>query len=218
MKSNPPTKSLFAPIKPRIVPIVSAPAPAPAPAKTLPVSSVEPPTAPKKEDPRPESSESKATPEQPSRLEEPLPKQVEIWLEVADKTGRASLGWGYLARRDDDTRAIIVVVNKEHWLVKRSLEQSDARTITLLASVALAETLQIRKRKAFVEATLEELRKVVLTKEQQTVWGAIFLGSILAEHPLMKAIPALPIYGEQVSPEPRHWIETIKLQPPEPNQ
>ena len=214
MKSNPPTKSLFAPIKPRIVPIAPAPAPAAATAKTLTVSSVEPPTAPKKEDPRPESSESKATPQQPAKVEEPLPKQVEIWLEVADKTGRASLGWGYLARRDDDTRAIIVVVNKEHWLVKRSLEQSDYKTTTLLASLALAETLQIRKRQAFVAATLEELRKLVLTKEEQAIWGGIFLGSYLAEHALMQGIATLPIYGEQMSPAPRHLVATVALQPP----
>jgi hypothetical protein len=208
MKSNQPVKSAFAPMKPRLVPIPPAPAPAPAAAQ------VNPPAV-KKEAITPEKE---ATPQQPAKVEEPFPKQVEIWLEIADKTGRTSIGWNYLARRNDDARAMVIVLNKEHWLVKRSLEQSDARTTTLLASLALAETLQIRKRQAFVEATLSEVRRTVLTKEEQAVWGGIFLGSYLAEHALMQGIATLPIYGEQVSPAPRHWIATIKLQPPEPNQ
>ena len=89
----------------------------------------------------------------------------------------------------------------------RSLHNSGRRTIKLLAGLSLAEFLQHRG--ALNKALHERIRKQVVPEELQDVHGALFLGCLLAESSLLKAIDTLQIYGEQASVASMHFVGTV---------
>jgi hypothetical protein len=180
-------KSAFPRMVPKIVPISSAPA------ALKPEAPKDVKSAPSKREP------------------EPLPQAVELWLEIITRSDRQVFGWCYLADRPLGKKAIVIVLNRHHRLVEKSLKDGEGRTLALLISLSLSEFLLCRqKRIACVGAALKRLREALLPGH--TVVGCQLLAEAIAD-----SSPFKRIAPGGAEPGTKILIATVHLEDPPTN-
>jgi len=149
-------------MKPRLDATVAKKIAGQAPGKSTPVNAAQ--TTPKKE----------------KRPSEPMPRAVEIWLEMVDRPDRCVFGWAYLGARPGQRQGVGIALNEHHYLVEQSLLAGDSRTLALLVALSLSELL-LRRHVAWIAATHAKVRAVLLTPDQQKVASSIqFLAEAIA--------------------------------------
>ena len=200
---NAPIKSGIAPIRPK--PVASPPAPSKAPAPAPP--SAKPPKVPP-------ASNRTASPAPPAKAPEPLPSSVELALELTHRTDRQVPGWAFLIDRNSPRKAIVVVLNRSHFLVEKALQTQDPKMLAWLIALPLAETLITRPRIAFVRATQAALRERLLPEAKRHIPGSLFLGQTLSESaPLRALAEKLIASAEAAQPNQRHQVAQVLLTP-----
>ena len=145
-----------------------------------------------------------------------LPASVELWFEAVDRADREVFGWTIMATRGPKTKAVLITLNRHHFLVKKSIEHGDGPTLGLLAGLCLAELLLVRqKREPWIAATLAKLRETLLPEPKRTIQGVQFLGQTLAGSDLF-----IRISTELTAPEGaevgKHQVGTVNLEQDEP--
>jgi hypothetical protein len=132
--------------------------------------------------------------------------ELEIWLDIVCDPSKPNIGFGYI-RGQNPVRAVLAL-NRSHYLVERSLSESDTKTTTWLVALLLVESLTFNLRNPFAKSLLKRWK--ALLPEGKDKYRYLYLGNQLAEKSkLLAGIPGLPIFGADPASTPPHMLGSL---------